>query len=226
MDKTFSLTDVEQQWFPVEVIERYLRLTRKLEIPQQLHRLSARGWVMLKAFRVGAKRFYAFLHKKLNCTTKTEYRHPRWFRSNQTNQLQESKELTMSNNKHNVNNQPFEPTDDVVDAAPESTKQSTSKQEETTMNKQYNTLDLETLSRLAESEIHRNEAEAAYMRRLALEQKPDRKWESRARVALTASTAVAMGAIAVFYLKHSGIFDGLLGGSQSETTAGSEDTAS
>ena len=51
MDKTFSLTDVEQQWFPIEVIERYFRLARKLDIPQQLHRLSARGWVMLKALR-------------------------------------------------------------------------------------------------------------------------------------------------------------------------------
>lgn len=62
MDKTFSLTDVEQQWFPIEVIERYFRLARKLDIPQQLHRLSARGWVMLKALRVGAKRF------TLSCT--------------------------------------------------------------------------------------------------------------------------------------------------------------
>ncbi|EEL9315722.1 hypothetical protein DAT63_22980, partial [Salmonella enterica subsp. enterica serovar Enteritidis] len=112
MDKTFSLTDVEQQWFPIEVIERYFRLARKLDIPQQLHRLSARGWVMLKALRVGAKRFYAILHEKLNCTCKTEYRHPRWFKSISS---QKSKESIMTNKDQKMNNQPFEPTETTVD---------------------------------------------------------------------------------------------------------------
>lgn len=212
MDKTFSLTDVEQQWFPIEVIERYFRLARKLDIPQQLHRLSARGWVMLKALRVGAKRFYAFLHEKLNCTCKTEYRHPRWFKSISS---QKSKESIMSDKDKKMNNQPFEPSETTVDQ--ESIKQSTSKQEETTMNVRYDNLDRDTLARLAESEIHRNEAEAAYMRRMALDQKPDRKWQYRAGVALTATSAAAMGAIALFYLKHTGLFDGLLGGSKPDT---------
>ena len=91
------------------------------------------------------------------------------------------------------------------------------------MNVRYDNLDRDTLARLAESEIHRNEAEAEYMRRMALDQKPDRKWQYRAGVALTATSAAAMGAIAIFYLKHTGLFDGLLGGSKPDTN---EDAAS
>ena len=121
----------------------------------------------------------------------------------------------MTNKDQKMNNQPFEPSETTVDQ--ESIKQSTSKQEETTMNVRYDNLDRDTLARLAESEIHRNEAEAEYMRRMALDQKPDRKWQYRAGVALTATSAAAMGAIALFYLKHTGLFDGLLGGSNPDT---------
>ncbi|MFE3952410.1 hypothetical protein ACFX2L_24420, partial [Escherichia coli] len=88
----------------------------------------------------------------------------------------------MTNKDQKMNNQPFEPSETTVDQ--ESIKQSTSKQEETTMNVRYDNLDRDTLARLAESEIHRNEAEAEYMRRMALDQKPDRKWQYRAGVAL------------------------------------------